>query len=105
MDKDLLLKARLPEGQHEIPGVGVVRFRALTRGEALEIVGKEMPYADMERRLLSAALVDPQLTEDDVKAWQDAAPAGELEPICEAIQKLSGLEEVAAKAAYQSFRS
>lgn len=104
MDKDLLLKARLPEGEHDIPGVGTVRFRALTRGEALEIVGKELPYGEMERKLLAAALLDPKLTADEVKAWQDAAPAGELEPICSAIQKLSGLEEVAAKAAYKSVR-
>lgn len=104
LDKALLLTARLPEGEHEIPGVGVVRFRALTRGEALQIVGVELPYDEMERRLLSMALVDPVLTTEEVRAWQQASPAGELEPICEAIQKLSGLEEAAAKGAYQRFR-
>lgn len=104
MDKASLFQARLPEDSYEIPGVGTVRFRALTRGEALEVVGKELPYDEMERRLLSMAMVDPKLTEDEVRQWQAASPAGELEPICSAIQALSGLEEAAAKGAYQRFR-
>jgi hypothetical protein len=104
IDKDLLFKPRLDEDAHEIAGVGTVRFRALTRAEALQVVGREMPYDEMERMLLSLAMVDPPLTSDEVARWQQACPAGELEPICSKIQELSGLQTTMDKQAYRHFR-
>lgn len=104
MDKELLLKARVPEGQYEIPGVGVVRFRALTRGEGLSIKDREMGVAEAERKLLSLALIDPKLTEDEVRVWQENSPAGELEPVTHEIMRLSGMVTRAARDAYESFR-
>ena len=44
----------------------------------------------MEKKLLSLAMVDPKLTEEEVGEWQAASAAGELEPV-RAIMELSGL--------------
>lgn len=104
MDKAALFAPRLPEEDFEVPGVGTVRVRALTRAEALKIANQNMPVDQIERYLLACALVEPKLTENEVRQWQDVAPAGEIEPICKAIQRLSGLEEAADKAAYKSVR-
>lgn len=104
IDKEALLQQRFGVKEMEIPGVGTIKVRALTRGEALQVQGKEMAVADLERKLLSWAMVEPKLTEDDVRAWQDASPAGELQDVVDEIIRLSGMEKAAAKAAYQKFR-
>jgi hypothetical protein len=104
MDKAALFTQTLEEEDVEIPGVGTVRVRALTRSEAMKIRGREMAVDAMERYLLAAAMVQPRLTEEEVRRWQDAAPAGQLEPVCRAVQRLSGLEEAAARQAYHQFR-
>jgi hypothetical protein len=98
MDKAALTTGRtLAEEAVPIPGVGEVRVRALSRAEALQVTGKEMPVAVMEQKLLSMAMVDPVMSEQDVAQWQAAASAGELEPITKVIQRLSGLQQGAAK--------
>lgn len=104
IDKNALFAPRLPEEEFEISGVGSVRIRALTRAEMLRIRGKEMPVDEMERQLLSLALVAPKLTEDDVRKWQHASAAGELEPLTKAVMRLSGLEATAPKEAVKRFR-
>lgn len=105
VSKTDLLKKRFGEEEVEVPGVGAVRVRALTRGQALELQGQEMEVAEMERRLISTAMVEPTLTEEEVRQWQDNTPAGELQGVMEAIVRLSGMEAHAGKAAYQQFRS
>ncbi|GHF30821.1 MULTISPECIES: hypothetical protein [Actinomycetes] len=97
MDKSALLKPRLAERDVEVPGVGTVRVRSLSRAEALSLKGKEMSAGKMERTLLALAMVNPALTEDEVKQWQDAAPAGELNAVQDAILELSGMKKEAAK--------
>lgn len=104
IDKDVLLAKRFGVEDVEIPGVGTVQVRPLSRSEALQVQGVEMPLLEMERRLLALALVEPKLTEAEIKQWQENSPAGELQPVVEAIIRVSGLEEAAAKAAYQQFR-
>ena len=113
MDKDLLLKPRLAEDDIEIPGVGTVRVRALSRAEVL-LVRKATDNADsidgprvlvLERKMLAAAMVDPVLTEAEVGRWQQASAAGELEPVTTRIQQLSGLLPESAKAVYQEFEA
>jgi hypothetical protein len=97
MDKSALVRPRLSEEDVEIPGVGTVRVRALSRAEALKVTDTEMPVARMEQLLLSMAMLDPVMSEQDVAEWQSAASAGELEPITKVIQRLSGLAQGAAK--------
>lgn len=102
MDKATLLKNRTAEREVEIEGVGTVRIRALTRREALQLQGKEMPIEEMERKMLAFSMVDPVLTEDEVRQWQEASPVGEIQVVSEAIAELSGMDLTAAKDAYKS---
>lgn len=104
LSKEELLTASFGVEVVEIPGRGAVKVRALTRGQALEVQGKEMDVAEMERKLVAWAMVEPQLTEADVKAWQDNSAAGELQVVTEAIIRLSGMEKHADKAAVRTFR-
>lgn len=101
-DKELLFKSRLPEADVEVPGVGTIRVRGLSRDEALRVRGTS-DVATIERRMIALGCVDPVLTEDEVKRWQMACPAGELEPITATITELSGMMEGAAKEAYREF--
>lgn len=104
IDKEALFKSRLTEEEVDVPGVGAVRIRALSRTEALSLRGVEMPVEELERRLLAMALVDPVLTQEEVRQWQEASSAGELEPITRAIAELSGMETTAPKTAMRQFR-
>lgn len=107
MDKSKLLTDRVTTtvGEHEIPGVGVVKFRALSRHEMIE-AGK---YGDgdnlkQERYILSRAMIDPELGEHDVAAWQKASVPGEINEVAKAINALSGIGPDAAKEQYKSVR-
>jgi hypothetical protein len=97
IDKELLFTRRLEEEDVEIPDVGTVRVRALTRDEGLRVSDKEMPRHRLERVLLAAAMIDPILTEDEVGKWQRNSGAGEIKKVVDVIQRLSGLVEDAAK--------
>lgn len=104
VDKELLFKPRLPEADVDVPGVGTVRVRALSRVEALSIQNvKDGPgrVEAIERKMLALALVDPELTEAEVGKWQKASAAGELEPVTNKISELSGMTDDAAKAVYK----
>lgn len=102
MDKELLFKPLFPEADVPVPGRGTVRIRSLSRREI-----HEMPRDDpgeAERHMVAAAMLDPKLTVDEVARWQEASGAGEISVVVEAIGKLSGLGDDAAKEAYKSVR-
>lgn len=104
MDKAALFTERIPRAEVEIPGIGTVTVRGLSRYE-LQLTGKGTEDPSLiERRMLAYALVDPELTEAEVETWQRVAPAGELAPVTEAIRDLSGLKPGANKEAYKSLR-
>lgn len=106
MDKEALFAARLPEADVEIPGVGTVRVRGLSRHEMLTAGRSESKGVEaMERIMLSYGMVDPQLGEDDVARWQKASPAAEIMPVVSKINELSGIGRDAQKEAYKSLRS
>lgn len=107
MDKSKLLADRVTShvGEVEIPGVGAVKFRALSRHEMIE-AGK---YADgdalaQERYILSRAMLDPALAEHEVAEWQKASIPGEINEVAKAINALSGIGPDAAKEQYKSLR-
>lgn len=107
-DKELLFKPRLPEDDVEVPGVGTVRVRSLSRAEVMLLQKMAQDGEDpaaVERKMLSIALVDPALTEAEVGRWQRASIAGELEPVSDKVTALSGLDDDAAKAAYKEFEA
>lgn len=97
MDKESLKKPRLREEEIELEGVGTIRVRALNRAEVLKVNNVKMPITKMEQLLLSMAMVDPAMSEEDVKEWQEASGAGEIEKVTEVVQRLSGLVKGADK--------
>lgn len=104
ISKEDLFRVRLDEDDVEIPSLnGSVRVRALSRSEVMKIQGVELPAEVMEQKLLSTALVDPKLSEKEVKAWQEACPALELEEVTNRIMELSGMKKESAKEAMKSF--
>lgn len=114
-DKERLFKPRLVEADVDVPGLCTVRVRGLTRNEAMSVTRGIKSEADaferramIERRMLAVAIValdgDPvSLTEDDIRRWQDASPSGELEPVTDKINELSGNTPTAEKEAYVEF--
>lgn len=103
--KEQLLARKFGHQELEIPDLGTIVFRPLTRAEALSVNDREMTMAEAEQALLSLAMVDPKMTADDVKKWQEIAPAGELQPLVDAITKASGMVVESAKEAVKQFRS
>jgi len=103
MDLEQLLKSRLPEEDVEIPGVGTVRVRGLSRYEALSMRDVD-GAADTEVAMLALAMVDPPMTEDGVRAWQKASGPNEMTAVIDKVSELSGMDDDAAKEAYKSLR-
>ena len=103
MDKELLLKPRVPEGQVELP-VGTVTVRGLTRAEVFVVQKFGTTVELFERKMLALGMVDPQLTESEAGRWQAGSPAGEIEPIVDKIRELSGLADDSEKQAMATFR-
>lgn len=102
VSRDELFRARLNEADVDVPGLGTVRIRALSRGEALELRKLE-DLEEIEQRIIAAAMVDPALTLEDVARWAACSPASELEIVSEAIARLSGLDKGAERAAVSTF--
>lgn len=105
--KDSLLASRLERRDVDVEGVGTVTVRALSRAEVMDIqraTRGNTDVADLEKRMLTRGVVEPALDYEDVSAWYDAAPAGELEPISTAIAELSGMTQNAASEASAAFR-
>lgn len=99
----------MPEDTVEIPGIGHVVVRGLSRGEVFVMQkaradGRIKTEEHWERRLLSLAMVIPPLTEAEVGKWQGVCPAGELDPVAQKVRELSGLREDADKSDLQGLR-
>ncbi len=101
MDKRELLKSRLNTAEIDVPGVGTIQVRGLSRSEVLDL-GNVDGVLLVERKTLFYGLVDPKLTEDEVAEWQSLTTGSELNPIVETIIELSGLGSGAVKTAYKS---
>lgn len=105
MDKEALFQPRLPEAEVEIPGVGTIRVRGLSRYEMLTAGRQESKgVLAMEKLMLHFGMVDPALTEDEVGRWQRCSPASEVSPVVAKINELSGIGKDAQKEAYKSLR-
>lgn len=100
MDKEAFLKRRLPEDTVELPGVGPMRVRGLSRAEAL--AANDLDGDAREVHWLSLGIVDPALTEDEIRQWRDAATFTEVELVANRIAELSGLGDTSVKDATKS---
>lgn len=106
MDKSALTGDReLNTEDVEIPGVGVVKVRGLSRFEFL-LAQKKYPDDPMktERFVLAAAMVDPEMTEVDIEAWQKASGPMEINHVATVVNRLSGIGPDADKESYKSVR-
>ena len=102
VSKEDLLKRRFGVEPVEIPGVGTVEVRPLSRAEVLAVQGADLSAAETERRFLSKAMVSPSLTEDEVATWQENSSAGSFDVVTDAIERLSGLKKNSAAEAMKS---
>jgi hypothetical protein len=103
VDKSKLLSKRKPFAEAEVPVEGgKVRVRSLSRDEILIVRGLGNDPGKFERKLLSFAMVDPTLTEAEVRAWQQNSDPMEIEDVTDMVMEISGLKERADKAAYKS---
>lgn len=112
VDKDALFAPRLPTADVEVPGVGTVTIRALSRAEVMRarsdvksIEDAIKRQAELERRMLASAMVAPELTAEEVRRWQRASPAGEIEVVTDAVERLSGLKDGEAREVYREMEA
>jgi hypothetical protein len=106
-DSALLIGAgpRLEEDDVELTIAGRparVRVRGLSRQEVFDIqkIG-DAGIAMVERKTLALAMLRPRMTEGQVREWQENAPAGEMERVTDAVERLSGVADGQAKAIYK----
>ena len=105
IDREVFLKAALPEAEVDLPGVGPVRVRGLTRAEVVALQGFKADVGAVERRIIALGLVDPALGPDDVDVWYDTAPAGMTDLIVNEVSRLSGLSDGATKSGVPGIRT
>lgn len=104
---DALLAVDLPEEDYPLERLGItLRLRGLSHDEGLTLrdYGKkdEVTTAAYEQRMLAMALVFPKMSTGQVKAWQKASPAGEIDEVMRVVARLSGMLKDSAKDAYKS---
>jgi hypothetical protein len=104
VDKNVLLNQTVPSGPVDIPGIGTVTVRGMTRYE-MQMLGKiEAGDEVKERKILAMTMVDPTMSEGDVEAWQMCSPAGQINRVAMEVNRLSGIGRDAEKEAYKSVR-
>lgn len=104
MDKAKLLQRQGGTRDVEIPGLGTVTVRALTRAQVKS--AKEYPEDEVDLRLITAAIVDPEdVTFEDVAQWLDNAPMGDYVAVMDAIAELSGISAGADKSGVPGVRT
>lgn len=101
MSKELLLKEHFETATVEL-SVCDVTVRSLSRAEALRYANKGLDVAEAERKVLSKAMLDPVMSEEDIAAWQESSPAGEIQKVFAKVVALSGMEDDSLKSAQKS---
>lgn len=94
----------LPTDTVEVPGVGEVVVRGLSRAEAIQV--SELDGADaVEIRMLAAGMVDPELTVEEVVQWRSTKEPAEIRPVSDRILQLSGMTEEGQHEKERNFRT
>lgn len=101
-----LTKQRAGEEDFTMPSGAVVRVRGLSRGEVYlmqktKADGGIQDEAAWERRMVHLALLQPELTEEQVGEWQQGPAGGDLEELTDKIRELSKLGQGAEKSGVQ----
>lgn len=100
LSREELLGKAIGKELHTLPSGGQVRIRPVPRRVQLDCkdVLKEDGLAAAEALMISAGLVEPQLSQADVLAWMDENGA-DVADLSDAIGVLSGMREGAGKSA------
>lgn len=99
----MLLASRLPEDTVDVPGVGKVTVRGLSRKEvgtaitAARSEDGELDSDTLEIAYLAMAMVDPTFTQEEADLWHSTAGMAQIQPVIDKISELSGLGRAAAK--------
>jgi hypothetical protein len=91
-------RASINEEDYELPEVGWIRIRAISRSEFL---AAQKRYGDdmgaQERFILSRAVIVPTVTEAIAGQWQEASGIQEINKLATKINEMSGLGKGADK--------
>lgn len=102
--KARLLAARNNERSIELPGIGTVKVRGLTRAEVMGLKGKFDPQDVVAHDvwILATAMVEPALTRDEVVQWYEVASMEEIQTVINAALQVGGMGDSSDKDAYKS---
>lgn len=104
IEKDVFLKPVLPEREVDLPGLGTVRVRALSRSEAVGLAVHKNDVRKLECQIIRCGLVDPVLTDAEMVGWYAEAPSGLVDLLIAAIDSLSGMSDGAPKSGVPGVR-
>ncbi len=92
LDKAALLDSTrvLPRSTATIPDLGEVEVRGLSRAEVIQMQSCAN-VDEMEVKTLAFGMVEPSLTEDEVRQWRSTKESQEIRPVSDKILELSGL--------------
>jgi hypothetical protein len=102
ISKEALLKGQLPEGTVDIPDVGTVRVRGLSRAEVLSLAALDAEAREV--KILACGVVEPVLTEEEIRGWREAVTSRTIRDVSDEIMVLSGLVEKAREDAKRQFQ-
>lgn len=101
ISKEALLKGNLPEEVVTVEGLGVVRVRSVSRDEYMRL--RQSDATGWEIGLVTFGLVEPALTEDEVREWRAAVTPQVFDDLAGEVLRVSGLRKTSVGEAKRSF--
>jgi len=96
--EDVTRKRAGDEEDYELPGVGMIRIRGLSRAEFIEANKRfEGNPGAQERFILSRCVLIPRITEAIAGQWQEASGINEINALAMHLNEMSGLKKGADK--------
>lgn len=89
LSKEALLKSGLPEEVVTVEGLGAVRIRSLSRAEFIQ--HRESDREGWEAGVVACGLVEPALTEDEVREWRKNVMPRVFDELAAEVLRISGL--------------
>lgn len=117
--KEDLINRSVGTKEVTLAGGLVVKIRGLDRDDVLKATYEDFDESNItskkdldrfvqkldrrraENRMIAAAMVDPEMTEEDVALWLKGAPSSDSVKVLNAIQELSGMAEEYPKSTVQ----
>lgn len=91
VDKASLLALTLPRETVEVPGLGSVTVRGLSRAEVVHLQVSCTTPDELENETLAAGMVEPALSVEEAAGFRANAPSDVVRAISDPILALSGL--------------